>query len=216
MIDPVHESRAGLTFGGLNEGHGFSRTVKSNSYEGFRACVRTALAKSSPVGTAENQSCTGSPWTVCNRWSQRESGWPWMIANCIHVWSSPPRIASWVILSRPFGTDCDKLRELICFQRLRYQSGAPKRANWDKIDSQPSRRDLIGEGCSHAGTNEALALPTLLPPHKCGGSHHQFDKSHPVDKSHPAHTTASRNWRAVTIFVLTHAAGKSLALPVTR
>ena len=24
---------------------------------------------------------------VCNRWSERESGWPWMIANNIHVWS---------------------------------------------------------------------------------------------------------------------------------
>src|SRR5271156_6374329 len=35
--------------------------------------------------------CTGSPWIVCNRCSQRESCWPWMIANSIHVWSSSPR-----------------------------------------------------------------------------------------------------------------------------
>jgi hypothetical protein len=35
--------------------------------------------------------CTGSPWIVCNRCSQRESGWPWMTTNSVNVWSSSPR-----------------------------------------------------------------------------------------------------------------------------
>ncbi len=41
------------------------------------------------------------------------------------------------------------------------------------------------------------------------GHHSPFSK-------HPTHTTASRNWRAVTICVPAHAAGKSFALPVTK
>src|ERR1700721_2794493 len=91
---------------------------------------------------------------------ERESGWPWMIANSIHVWSSSPRTnvlghsqsslrdlsrwitlprtASWAILSRPYGTDRYKLRELICFQRVRYNSGASKKLIWTGLaESSP-------------------------------------------------------------------------------
>jgi len=38
-----------------------------------------------------------------------------------------PGLTSWAILSRPCGTDRDKPGELICFQRVRYESGASLR-----------------------------------------------------------------------------------------
>jgi hypothetical protein len=43
-----------------------------------------------------------------------------------------PGLASWATLSRPFGTDRDVPGELICFQRVRYKSGALKK-NWARL-----------------------------------------------------------------------------------
>jgi hypothetical protein len=46
---------------------------------------------------------------------------------------------SWATLSRPFGTDHDKLGELICFQRVRYKSGHQKKLIWTRLTlSRPS------------------------------------------------------------------------------
>ena len=71
--------------------------------------------------------------------------------------------------------------------------GKPGQAGQARLAGRPSGpRERMGSllRSSHAGTNEALALPALkrvirvetlsqsakalLPPHKCGGSHHQF------------------------------------------
>ena len=51
-----------------NEGHGSSRAARGRGYEGFRGCVRTDLAKSSPAGTAENDPGRQS-WV---NWTTRE------------------------------------------------------------------------------------------------------------------------------------------------
>src|SRR3984885_4901309 len=59
--------------------------------------------------------CADSPWIVCNRWSQRESGWPWMIAIAFQCGPVHPGLTSWVILSRPRSTSSG--------QALRYRSG---------------------------------------------------------------------------------------------
>ena len=37
----------------MNEGHGFSRAVKTSNREGFKVCVRTGLMEWSPEGTSE-------------------------------------------------------------------------------------------------------------------------------------------------------------------
>ena len=51
---------------------------------------------------------------------------------------------SWVILSRPFGTDRDLPGELICFQRVRYKSGASEKLIWTRLTlSRPSGTQFV-------------------------------------------------------------------------
>ena len=69
-----------------------------------------------------------------------------------------------LILSRPYGTDRDKPGELICFQRVRYKSGASKKVNLDKIDSQPSLRDRIENWPEPVGSHCKLQSPAIPRP----------------------------------------------------
>jgi hypothetical protein len=50
-----------------------------------------------------------------------------------------PRTTSWAIFSRPCGTECDKLWELIVFSE-HVTDRAHQKVNLDKIDCQPSLR----------------------------------------------------------------------------
>jgi hypothetical protein len=73
----------------LNEGHGFSRAVKSHSYEGFRGSVRTQPAGVSFV-TEIIRNWTGAPGSPKRTWAEKD------IFECFQLdGSAAPNGFSW-------------------------------------------------------------------------------------------------------------------------
>jgi hypothetical protein len=105
---------------------------------------------SRPCGTERGGNLPRTtPWAILSRPFGTERG------------GNLPRTTSWAILSRPFGTDRDKPGELICFQRVRYKSGASKKANLNKTDSRPSPFDKLRAGSPGLNWERVILGPSV-------------------------------------------------------